>query len=150
VLARFTVNKPQVVYEPFDNEVVIMNLGSGNYYSTDKVGAEIWQSIVQGIALDDINDSIARRYDRTGAEIAREVNRFSDELQQENLIIPTQGDEIKVPGSATPHWNGNEKLEFEPPALHKYTDMKDMLLLDPIHEVDESGWPHAQVGSSKK
>jgi hypothetical protein len=25
--------------------------------------------------------------------------------------------------------------------LQKYTDMADLLLLDPIHEVDEQGWP---------
>jgi hypothetical protein len=25
--------------------------------------------------------------------------------------------------------------------LQKFTDMQDLLLLDPIHEVDESGWP---------
>jgi hypothetical protein len=24
----------------------------------------------------------------------------------------------------------------------KYSDMEDLIMLDPIHEVDESGWPH--------
>ena len=24
----------------------------------------------------------------------------------------------------------------------RYTDIEDMLILDPIHEVDASGWPH--------
>jgi hypothetical protein len=27
------------------------------------------------------------------------------------------------------------------PLLRKYTDMRDLLLLDPIHDVDEQGWP---------
>jgi hypothetical protein len=26
--------------------------------------------------------------------------------------------------------------------LHKYTDMEELLLLDPIHDVDETGWPN--------
>jgi hypothetical protein len=30
---------------------------------------------------------------------------------------------------------------FVAPVLHKHTDMQDLLLLDPIHEVDETGWP---------
>ena len=38
-----------------------------------------------------------------------------------------------------------EKLGFEAPILQKYTDMQDLLLLDPIHEVDEAGWPHANL-----
>jgi hypothetical protein len=29
------------------------------------------------------------------------------------------------------------------PVLNKYTDMQDLLLLDPIHEVDERGWPNS-------
>jgi len=31
---------------------------------------------------------------------------------------------------------------FAPPVLEVYTDMQDLLLLDPIHDVDETvGWP---------
>jgi hypothetical protein len=30
---------------------------------------------------------------------------------------------------------------FQPPTLRKYTDMQDLLLIDPIHEVDDLGWP---------
>lgn len=26
-------------------------------------------------------------------------------------------------------------------ALTKYTDMQELLLLDPVHEVDDEGWP---------
>jgi hypothetical protein len=29
--------------------------------------------------------------------------------------------------------------------LERYTDMQELLLLDPIHDVDESGWPHRKV-----
>jgi hypothetical protein len=33
-------------------------------------------------------------------------------------------------------------LAFTQPVLEVYTDMQDLLLLDPIHEVDEeAGWP---------
>ncbi len=32
---------------------------------------------------------------------------------------------------------------FAPPRLQRYTDMQDLLLLDPIHDVDEVGWPVA-------
>jgi hypothetical protein len=36
-----------------------------------------------------------------------------------------------------------KESKFEKPGLQKYSDMQDLLLLDPIHEVDEMGWPHA-------
>ncbi len=31
---------------------------------------------------------------------------------------------------------------FEPPKLAKYTNMSDLLMLDPVHDVDEQGWPN--------
>ena len=37
---------------------------------------------------------------------------------------------------------GVEKTQFEFPIIEKFTDMQELLLLDPIHEVDEKGWPH--------
>jgi len=36
-----------------------------------------------------------------------------------------------------------DRPPFVKPILQKYTDMADLLLLDPIHEVDAGqGWPH--------
>ena len=29
--------------------------------------------------------------------------------------------------------------------LHRYTDMADFMLVDPIHEVEETGWPNQKV-----
>ena len=36
------------------------------------------------------------------------------------------------------------RTPFVDPALEKYTDMQDFLLVDPIHEVSDAGWPHTQ------
>jgi hypothetical protein len=33
---------------------------------------------------------------------------------------------------------------FAAPALNTFSDMQELLLLDPIHEVDEAGWPVAR------
>ena len=30
---------------------------------------------------------------------------------------------------------------YESPCLESYTDMEDLLLLDPIHDVGKTGWP---------
>ena len=33
-------------------------------------------------------------------------------------------------------------MAFEKPVIEKFSDMQEMLLLDPIHEVSEMGWPN--------
>jgi hypothetical protein len=36
----------------------------------------------------------------------------------------------------------NPEAEFVRPTLHVYSDIRNMVLLDPIHDVDENiGWP---------
>jgi hypothetical protein len=38
---------------------------------------------------------------------------------------------------------------FEPPVLHRYTDMEYFLRLDPIHEIDPTiGWPEPPVSGA--
>ena len=33
------------------------------------------------------------------------------------------------------------KEPFRAPQIRAYTDMQDLLMIDPIHDVDETGWP---------
>jgi hypothetical protein len=37
-----------------------------------------------------------------------------------------------------------ERPPFTPPVLEVFADMRDLLLLDPIHDVAEVGWPTAK------
>ena len=34
------------------------------------------------------------------------------------------------------------------PALERFTDMEDLLLLDPVHDVEEMGWPHVNPNAA--
>jgi hypothetical protein len=147
----FEVNKPNVILETFEDEVVLINLDSGNYYSLDKVGAEIWKFIESGAALNEIIENVSRRYKGSREDIESTIHQFTDELRREGLIVPgrpkerscSEGQEARVENK-----DALEKSDFEAPTLHRYTDMQDLLLLDPIHEVDETGWPTRKRGSS--
>jgi hypothetical protein len=42
------------------------------------------------------------------------------------------------------------KERFEEPALEGFTDLEDLLLLDPVHEVEPSrGWPYAATAEAE-
>ena len=144
---RFLCNKGRITYEIIDGEVVIINLESGAYYSMDKTGAQIWDFIDNGLSKGKIVQELDRLYQGDSLEIERAVDGLLDELQQEHLIIPGDALEVQVPHGADENGNvlsnGNKPI-FEQPILQKYTDMQELLLLDPIHEVDEAGWPHAK------
>jgi hypothetical protein len=55
----------------------------------------------------------------------------SEELLRESPAEPTEA-VLEQTGEA---------LVYAKPELQVYSDMKDLLLLDPIHDVSEEGWP---------
>ena len=141
---RFRINRPKVIDEAFDDEVVIIDFETGSYYSLNKVGADVWGFIGAGAALGEIMEAIAGRYEGSRPEIEEGVHRLVAELAAENLIV-ADGEtkaESGLPRAEPPPGIG--RAVFQPPRLEKFTDMQELILLDPIHEVDETGWPNSK------
>ena len=147
----FSINSPKVLQETIDGEVVIINLDTGHYFSLLKTGAKIWRDIEQGITQIDIVNRLHHQYEGDRTAIEQVVHQFLAELQQEELIVSTSSSQSQAatqhlpPSAATA---ALEMLTFEPPTLEKFTDMEDLLSIDPIHEVDGRGWPHAKPKAS--
>jgi hypothetical protein len=138
---QFVINAPSVVSETIDGEVVIMNLTSGNYYSSDNAGAVIWGWIDERRTFSEIERLASRRYDAAAEEIAAALAAFFDRLIEEKLIRKTTVPPAPAAGNDRDADAPPAKEPFVTPELHVYKDMQDLLLLDPIHDVDETGWP---------
>ena len=138
---RFRVNTPMVTHETIDGEAVIINLDSGNYYSLVDAGSFIWELIEQGASTSELQNLVAQTYHGDAADIDRGVQDLLVQLQEENLIVPVEGAASFDVTQLNQPTNGHEKPSFNPPSLNKYSDMQELLLLDPIHDVDEAGWP---------
>jgi len=139
-LGYFNINRPDVVHETIDGETVIVNLENGIYYSLLNSGLDIWNLIETGANFEEITSAMIARYDGPPESIKKNTNELLIALQKEGLV---QVSSIKRSVSQTPKAlrEGGKQI-YEPPLLEKYSDMKELLLLDPIHEVDEEGWPH--------
>jgi Coenzyme PQQ synthesis protein D (PqqD) len=137
----FRVNSPNVIHETIEGEVILIDLKTGTYYSLRDAGAAVWQAIEQGAGEDGITAELRSRYDASDEQIRDAVRRLLAELEREGLI---RADEGEAAPAATPSAsdNGTARLPFAAPALEKHTDMQDLILLDPVHEVGAEGWPH--------
>jgi hypothetical protein len=143
---RHRVNSPRVMHETIDDEVIVIDLTSGSYYSLRAAGAEIWHAVEHGLAEDQIAEALEARYDGGPAEIGDAVSRLLRELTDEGLIESSNGAGGALPAELSPSARNDRPRErFQPPVLEKHTDMQDLILLDPVHEVDARGWPHAQA-----
>jgi len=143
--ARFTVNAPHVIHETIDGEVIIINLASGNYYSVKGSGAQIWHLIqtASSTSVAQISGELERLVELPADGVEASVARFVEELQAEDLITAAPGGDVPTAAAVAANGTG-ERVAFAQPVLEKYTDMVDLVLLDPVHEVAETGWPKQQ------
>jgi hypothetical protein len=136
----FRINSPPVVAETLDGEATIVDLDSGTYYALNESGTFVWEELSRGADQESIPSAFAARYGIESSEAGTAVEELMAELLERNLIAGVEnGTAPTSDGSAaTAERNG---VPYSPPKLSAYTDMQELLLLDPVHEVDDAGWP---------
>jgi hypothetical protein len=135
--SAFRVNEPHVISEVIEGEVIILNFEQGSYYSLNESGMAVWQGILDGLGRNDLLRLLARRYDCVEATLERDLSQLLKTLEEEQLIVQNAGPANTITMDAE-----GSRSTYVKPHLDKFTDLQDLLLLDPIHDVDEAGWPH--------
>ena len=134
----FQINTPRIAHEPLDNEVIAIDFEDGTYYSIKGIGAAIWLMIELGFSSELIATRIQEMF-QIQENSLNEIYDFIIQLEENELIIArnekTSGLNIDIEMSELP-------THYSAPRIAKHTDLQKLLLLDPIHEVDEeAGWP---------
>lgn len=130
----FSTDVPKVINKEFDDELVLANYDNGIYYSLADSGAKIWLALKAGASEENIIAEFGRKFSST-ATIETNIRDFIGNLLAEGLIVPAEKGEEKQ----KPSLDGLQS--FQPPILERFDDLKELLLLDPVHDVDDAGWP---------
>jgi hypothetical protein len=129
-------NAPAVVSETIDGEVIVIHLERGSYFSLRGSAAELWELVEKGCDPDAVAEALAGRYSASPSEtVVAAAERFLEELREEGLVVESSDAPAAVPALEP------ATTEFSPPQLEKYTDLEDLIMMDPIHEVEPEGWP---------
>jgi hypothetical protein len=134
---RYQILEGKVAHELIDGEVIVLQFDTGFYYSLNDCAARLWQGTSEGASW----SQILAAFDSPTAEQTAALEAFMERLVNDNLV--TRISEA-TPSATAAIPKGS--VRFEPPSMEKYGDMQDLLLSDPIHEVDEAGWPRPQAG----
>ncbi len=143
--ALFRLAGPDIVHDAIDDGIVVVNLTAGAYFTLDGVAREIWELLASGRSRGEITAELAHRYDGQPQQILDGVESFLGRLSEEGLIVAAGEGPPPEPSSVLER---TDRKPFAAPVLVKYTDLEDLLTLDPIHEVDDSGWPHVKSPKS--
>jgi hypothetical protein len=140
------VNSPQVISETVGGETIIVNLATGHYFNLQGTAVDVWDGIARGDSRDAIVAFLAASYAAADGEIEEAVGSLLDDLTAAELVTPEAENGAASVAIERPP-GGQQLPPFIPPTFTTFTDMQDIILLDPVHEVDPRGWPHAPAGA---
>jgi hypothetical protein len=137
---RYCVDKSKVTDDRLEDEVIIINTATGCYYSGSGTAADVWSLVSQGASVAEAAQDLAAAYSCTEQTVLPDVSKCIDFLVDRGLLrltdLSVPAPELRLPPSIRREWTA--------PAFDEYTDMWDLIKLDPIHEADEIGWPIAK------
>ena len=128
-----------VISQIIEGEAVVINLDNGSYFTFNGPGSDVWAGVESGADLAGISVHLQTRYGIDAEQAGPATRRFLTALRAEQLV--TEDDERggSVTGELAPAG------PFDEPSMQKFDDMQDLILLDPVHEVDDQeGWPHTR------
>lgn len=135
----YQINSPQVISEVVDGEAIILNFESGCYYSLNETGMLIWNQLKEGRDKSAILSNMRKSFDQTPDTLSTDFDSLLNALLEEQLLIPKDLSAAQPPALESDH--SAAVNPYSTPELSKFSDLQELLLLDPIHDVDESGWP---------
>jgi len=147
---RYRVNTPAVASQVIGGEAMLIHFDSGRYYAAEGSGGDIIAWLEEGRSVDEV----IAAWDQTGETgagreaIAATIERFVRALVDEGLLVGLAGDAPAADHPATGPAAApgpTARAAFVAPSLATYTDLEELLRLDPIHDVDDAGWPIAKV-----
>ena len=138
-MQQYRIDRSRIVYEVLKSEVIAIDFNTGNYYAITHVAKQVWQLIEQQMPLDQIAQLLANHYKCEMGKVLHDVQHFVEEMLEEGLVELST--ETQKAQDLTNPIEMPEGWEYDVPRLQKYSDVQDLLMLDPIHEVTEAGWP---------
>lgn len=141
----YAPNHATIVEEEIDSEVIVINLSNGKYYSLCDEAAWVWRGLKSGNSVQQLVEDLTVQTDADSVLAKQSLDTFVAELVSEELLVaqssPNQDNTADLTAA-----QGAEKRVFRAPVLQLFTDMQELLLLDPIHEVASEGWPATRPG----
>ncbi len=144
---KYRANAPHVIAETIGGETIIVHLSTGCYFNLGGTAVEVWEGIAAEQPVAAIEQQLVARYDASAEDVNAAVSEVMEELQREELIVAVDGDGA-TPVTDVPPEAASTRAPFVEPSVSKFTDMQDIILLDPVHEVDARGWPHTNPANA--
>lgn len=130
----FVIGSVDVAAEEFDGEFVVLDIARGHYFSLASGSALIWRGLTEGHSAEALCAEL-----EASSPVRPLVDGVVVSLVDHGLLkaAPCEASTDAAPIARALAAGG---LTFE---VEVFNDLADLLVSDPIHDVDEkAGWPH--------
>jgi len=130
---RYKLDTKALTFEKFDDELIVINLARGTYSSLTGSAPAIFDLLTEARSAPDIARTFGFDPDAS-PERMTEISAFLAVLADNGFVgsVADGSSSSPLPGP----------LAWSEPAIEIFHDLSDLMLLDPIHEVDaEACWP---------
>ena len=132
----YKLNEEKMFFDIADGQAVVINFTTGMYYGTSTLGSAVLEKLVKKADPEKVLAAL-KGADGCPEDMEANLNQFIKELLEKEILVPANDSDlgdIRLDQSA---FAEGFKL-----TLDEFAEVQDLLLADPIHDVDvEEGWP---------
>ena len=143
VARSYCQNLSEIASERFDDGLVIINFLTGRYFAMNRLGEALWDVCAAPTTRESMTGVLTCLDGAPDAGgIATDLEAFLNTLLENRLLVAAEGAGVGECTLAGP---------YEAPSVEVYDELSDLILLDPIHDVNEAvGWPAPLEPASKQ
>lgn len=133
----YKIDSKNVSWERVENEVIAIQLETGRYYNLFNTAADIWSVLAEGATIESLYGTFSRLFPGNNS-VRIEIESFINECTKAKLLLVEEAVKTDLVDESVL----TSLQTWVTPQLIEYSDLQDLILVDPIHDVEESGWPN--------
>ncbi|MBR2990822.1 MAG: hypothetical protein IKF51_05080 [Solobacterium sp.] len=133
----YRLNEEKVFYDIAEGQAVVINFTTGVYYAFSSLGSEVLDRLVKGDSFECVLKAV-QACDGCPEGMAVQLKAYISRLIDAEIILETP----EAGNTNADPLPGNALMDGFELFVDEHSEVKDILMADPIHDVDvDMGWP---------
>lgn len=134
----YKLNEEKMFYDVADGVAVIIDFTTGIYFGFNSFGTAVIDALLSGADEKLLAEALLKK-SGCPADIENTVAVFSAKLLEKEILVKCDGE------PSTVEIKDEFLNEGFDPEFEEFSEVQDLIMADPIHEVDASkGWPEVK------
>ena len=132
----YKLNEEKMFFDIADGQAVVINFTTGMYYGTSTLGSSVLEQLVKGVSPAKIALTV-KNAEGCPVDFDTQLDSFIDTLLQKEILVKGDGADEGDAEIGIDAFKEGFALTVD-----EFAEVQDLLLADPVHDVDvEQGWP---------